>query len=123
MKNTSPKPIYSKAESINLALRSHTELQSFHLQRDTHTGLRTHPTFDLHLTLAHPKDSAKTLTVLFHDVQNLELNPNGESFHQLLHLQIADLSDDRLDRIRFSVEELERETLFLHCASLELLQP
>ena len=123
MKPNSPQPIYSKAESINLALRAHTELQEFHLQLDTHTGLRTHPTFDLRLSLAHPKASAKTVTVLFHDVQNLELNPNGESFHQFLHLHVTDLSDDQLDRIGFSVEELERETLFLHCASLELLQP
>ena len=115
--------MYSKTESITVALRHHTELRDFHLQLDTHTGLRTHPTFDLHLTLAHPKDPAKTVAVLFHDVQNLELNPNGEGFHQLLHLQITDLSDEQLDRIRFSVEELERETLFLHCASIELLQP
>ena len=110
----------SKADSLNLALRSHSELRTFHLQLDTHTGLRTHPTFDLHLTLAHPRDRDKTITVIFHDVQNLELNHNGESFHHLPHLHITDLADDQLDRIRFSVEELEQETLFLHCSDLEL---
>ena len=72
------------------------------------------------LTLIVGRNGEPAVTLLCRDVQNLELNPTGDGFDQLLHLQVEDLREDNLARIHFSLEELERETLFLHCAAIEL---
>ncbi len=98
--------------AINKALKSATELLAFDLRK-------TGSTYDLKLTVGHK--GAPTATLLCRDVQNLELNPTGDGFDQLLRLQVEDLREDNLDRIHFSLEELEREALFLHCAALELV--
>jgi hypothetical protein len=99
--------------AINQALKNATELLAFDLRL-------TGQTYDLKLTVGRSGSPAATL--LCRDVQNLELNPTGDGFDQLLHLHVEDLRDDHLDRIHFSLEELERETLFLHCAAIELVQ-
>jgi hypothetical protein len=97
--------------AINKALKNAIELLVFDLRL-------TGSTYDLKLTVGRKGEPAAKL--LCRDVQNLELNPTGDGFDQLLHLQVEDLRDDHLDRIHFSLEEVERETLFLHCAEIEL---
>ena len=99
--------------AINKALKNATELLAFNLHLSGNT-------YELKLTVGRKRVPAATL--LCRDVQNLELNPTGDGFDQLLHLQVEDLREDNLDRIHFSLEELERETLFLHCAAIELTQ-
>jgi hypothetical protein len=97
---------------MNQALKGATELLAFDLRL-------AGKAYDLKLTVGRKGVAAATL--LCRDVQNLELNPTGDGFDQLLHLQVEDLREDNLDRIHFSLEELERETLFLHCAEIELV--
>jgi hypothetical protein len=98
---------------LNRALHGCVELVRFDLSRDAE-GQR----FDLHLTLADGK--GRSVSVVCRDVQNLELNPAGNGFEKMCLLEVSDMSGDGLDRIRFCVEEVKRETLFLHCADLEL---
>jgi hypothetical protein len=101
------------AQALNTTLRGYTALTLFHLEADpARIG------FDLTLTLAKP--SGESLTLLCSDVQNLELNPNGEDFRNIFGLHIEDLREDHLDRIRYSLEDLEDETIFLHAANIQL---
>ena len=101
--------------ALNRALNGFTELRRFELVAD-----KTRGGYSLSLTLG--EDGHGQITLLCRDVQNLELNPEGEGFEQMLRLRVSDLRDDGLDRIRFSLEELEHETIFLHCAEMELEQ-
>ncbi len=94
--------------AINQALRGKTELLAFELVR---LGDR----YGLKLTLG--RSTEPELFLLCEDVQNLELNPAGNGF-----AQVTDMREDGLDRIRFRVEEMEREALFLHCAHVSLAQ-
>ena len=98
-------------KSINARLKNATELQTFELKREA--GYYT-------LTLSLRRKDKTTITLVCHDVQNLELNPTGEGFEKLLELQVEDVSEDTLDRINFSLQELQRETLFLHCAAVSI---
>ena len=98
--------------AINKVLKGASELLVFDLRL-------TGKSYELKLTVA--REGCPGVTLLCRDVQNLELNPAGDGFDQLLQLRVEDLREDRLDRIHFSLEELERETLFLHCAGIELL--
>lgn len=100
------------ADSITRELRGFTELRHFDLEWDS-----VRSTFTLRLVLANHGEMIKTL--LCRDVQNLELNPTGDGFHQILQLRVIDVRADGLDRIHFTIDELEHETLFLHCADLE----
>jgi hypothetical protein len=102
------------AAAINAGLKHKTELVAFELVR-----LGEH--YDLKLTLA-AKDGEEAVLVCS-DVQNLELNPAGNGFAQMVQLEVTDMREDGLDRIHFSVEEMERETLFLHCAGVSLVLP
>ena len=95
--------------ALNRRLKGKSELVSFEL-------IRAGDHFNLKLSLA--EKAGEPITLVCTDVQNLELNPTGDGFEQMLRLEISDLREDGLDRIRFSVEELERETLFLHCAEI-----
>ena len=52
------------------------------------------------------------------DGQNLELLPEGDALSRPMRLELADLREDGLDRVHFSLEEVERDTLFLHCADV-----
>ena len=99
-------------KAINAALKNATELQTFELKREA--GY-----YNLRLTLSR-KDKT-SITVVCKDVQNLELNPTGEGFEKFLELQATDVSEDALDRISFSLEEQQRETLFLHCAAISVV--
>jgi hypothetical protein len=102
-------------KKLNKTLVGFPELRRFDLAFDAaHQGYR------LTLTLADKADA--TLTLHFHDVQNLELNPAGSGFERFIQLQVEDMREDGLDRVHYSVEELERETLFLHCAEIEILE-
>ena len=97
--------------AINAALQTASQLITFHLDY-TPTG------YDLRLTLG--RKGIPAVTLLCTDVQNLELNPTGDGFDQMFKLQVTDMREDKLERIAYSVEELERETLFLHCAGVTL---
>jgi hypothetical protein len=99
--------------AINQALRGKIEVLAFELVR---LGDR----YGLKLTLG--RSTEPELVLLCEDVQNLELNPAGNGFAQMLQLEVTDMREDGLDRIRFSVEEMEREALFLHCAHVSLAQ-
>ncbi len=101
----------SDLKAINAALKNATELQTFDLKREA--GY-----YNLKLTLSR-KDKT-SVTLVCRDVQNLELNPTGDGFEKFLELQVTDVSEDALDRISFSLEELQRETIFLHCAAISL---
>ena len=101
--------------AITRSLQGFTELRHFELTCDSNSLL-----YDLKLTLANQNE--QTVTLVCHDVQNLELNPGGDGFHQLLLLRVEDVRDNGLDRIHFTVDELENETLFLHSAQVELLK-
>ncbi len=101
-------------EAINLALRGVSQLLAFELQCIAGE-------FGLTLTLG--RGGKLILTVLCKDVQNLELNPTGDGFDLLRQLKVVDMRSDGLERIRFSIEELEQETLFLHCADIQLVRP
>lgn len=57
-------------------------------------------------------------TLVCRDVQNLELLPEGDALLKPLRLTLSDLREDGLDRVHFSLEEMDRDTLFLHCAAL-----
>lgn len=103
----------SDVATMNDALNGHTELVSLELTRTAEARR-----FDLHLALADGKD--RRVLLVCHDVQNLELNPAGNGFDKMCSLEISDMSGDGLDRIRFCVEETRRETLFLHCAGVEV---
>lgn len=59
-------------------------------------------------------------TLVCRDVQNLELTPEGDALTRPMRLQVEDMREDRLDRVRFSLEETDRDTLFLHCDDLGL---
>lgn len=100
-------------EAITVELRGFTELRQFDLQWDLVASY-----FTLRLTLADEDGLTKTLVC--RDVLNLELNPTGHGFHQIIQLRVIDMRSDGLDRIRFTIDELEHETLFLHCADLEV---
>ncbi len=95
--------------SVNAALDGETELMRFDL-------VRVDGRYRLALTLG--RNGKPGVQLCFSDVQNLELNPAGDGFDRLLRLVVEDLVEDGLDRIRYGVEERERETLFLHCADL-----
>jgi len=114
--STTPNRPGPDVEAINLELRGFTELRRFDLEWDLVTS-----SFTLHLSLANKQDLTKVLVC--RNVQNLELNPTGHGFYQILQLRIEDVRSDGLDRIRFTINELEHETIFLHCADLELATP
>ena len=95
--------------AVNAALDGASELLRFDLER-------LDGRYRLALTLG--RNGKPAVQLRFSDVQNLELNPAGDGFARLLRLVVDDLAEDGLDRIRYGVEELERETLFLHCAEL-----
>jgi hypothetical protein len=99
------------AAKLNKALTGYTELIRFDLKRDD-VGFR--------LKLALGNEGKARVTLVCRDVQNLELNPAGNGFARLIRLEVTDMREDGLERIHFSVEEVERETLFLHCAEIEL---
>jgi hypothetical protein len=101
------------AAAINKALKGFTELRRF----DLHLVQAGVFALDLHLA----NNKAATLHLRFHDVRNLELNPTAEGFEQMIRLEVEDLADQGLDRIKFIVDELERETLFLHCGAVEIV--
>jgi hypothetical protein len=100
-------------KKVNEQLFGFTEVVEFNLVSD----LGRTP-YQLSLTLAN--DEGASLVVICHDVQNLELNPAGNGFEQMMRLQVTDMREDGLDRVHYSLEEMEHETLFLHCASLEV---
>ncbi|ADW67300.1 hypothetical protein [Granulicella tundricola] len=104
------------AEAHNETLRGYTDLTLFNLESDS-----ARIGFDLTMTLANSKGGH--LTLHCSDVQNLELNPNGEDFKRFLGLHIEDLREDGLERIRYSLEDLENEAIFLHCANIQLERP
>ncbi len=99
--------------TLNQQLRGYSEVTQLNLVADAE---RT--TFELSLTLANEEGAA--LVLVCGDVQNLELNPAGNGFEQMLRLEVTDMREDGLDRVHYSVEEMEHETLFLHCASIEV---
>jgi len=101
-------------DAINVGLRGASQLLSFELNCIAGE-------FDLELALG--RSGKLVLTLLCKDVQNLELNPTGEGFELLRQLQVVDMRSDGLERVRFSIEELEQETLFLHCADIQLVRP
>ncbi len=101
-------------EGLNGRLSGVTELLGFQLTR---VGGK----YELSLALGTRKTEKLALTLICRDVQNLELNPGGDGFEQMPQLHVADLREDGLDRIRYSIEELERETLFLHCAEIVVI--
>ena len=95
---------------LNTLLVAGVHLLRFELEAE---GVRFHAT----LSLADRTGVKHTL--LCRDVQNLELLPEGDALTKPMNLEVADLRVDGLDRIGFSVEEISRDTLFLHCAGLE----
>ena len=75
-------------KKLNKTLVGFTELRRFDLAHDAaHKGYR------LTLTVADKADA--TLTLHFHDVQNLELNPAGDGFEKLIQLQVEDRARGR----------------------------
>jgi hypothetical protein len=98
---------------VNQQLVGFSEVVQFNLAVDAERTAYT-----LSLTLAN--EDGVSLTLVCGDVQNLELNPAGNGFEQMVRLKVTDMRDDGLDRVHYSVEEMEHETLFLHCASLEV---
>ncbi len=99
-------------KAIDAALDGATDLLTFDLKYSPDG-------YALLLTLG--KKGIPAATLLCTDVQNLELNPTGDGFEQMYDLQVTDMREDKLDRIHFSLEELERESLFLHCGNIRLL--
>ncbi len=99
-------------DKVNAALVGFTRIVRFDLQSNG-----TH--FELALTLAK-RHGADRLTLRCREVQHLELNPTGDGFAELTKLQISDLREEGLDRVQFALEEIENETLFLHCADFML---
>ena len=102
------------AESATHALRGFVALRDFVLSLDP-----ANSRYSLRLKLTNA--AGLTRTLLCRDVQNLELNATGEGFNQLSMLRIEDVTDDELDRIRYTVDELETEAIFLHCGEIEVL--
>ena len=100
-------------KAMNAALKGKTELLGFELKRGA-TG------YELKMTLG--RDGKAEIALVCGDVQNLELNPAGNGFEAMLELKIADMRDEGLERINFSVEEFAHEALFLHCADVKLKQ-
>jgi hypothetical protein len=100
--------------AINAGLKHKAELLAFELVR---LGER----YDLKLTLGGR--AGDEVVLVLSDVQNLELNPGGNGFAQMVRLEVTDMREDGLDRVHFSLEEMERETLFLHCAGISLVLP
>jgi hypothetical protein len=98
-------------KTMNEQLRGFSEVAQFNLAAEQNA-------YTLKLTLAN--EDGASLTLVCVDVQNLELNPAGNGFEQMMLLKITDMREDGLERIHFSVEEMEHETLFLHCASVEV---
>ena len=101
------------ADAMTRALRGFTEVRGFALTFDVETS-----TYELRLALANGAGTVKTLVC--RDVQNLELNATGEGFEQMPRLRIEDVSADGLGRIRYTVDELETEAIFLHCGEVAL---
>lgn len=99
-------------KAINVALVGAKDLLAFDLKL-------TPEGYTLRLTLGRKGVPAATL--LCTDVQNLEVNSSGEGFEQMYDLLVTDMREDGLDRIHYSLEELERETIFLHCAGIQLI--
>ena len=96
---------------LNTLLGAGVHLVSFELAAE---GVR----FTATLSLVDRAGAKHTLVC--RDVQNLELLPEGDALTKPMQLEIADLRADGLARIGFSLEELSRDTLFLHCAGLEM---
>ncbi len=102
-------------EKLNQQLRGFSEVLRFDLAQAIDSA------YLLRLTLMH--EDGASLTLVCDDVQNLELNPAGNGFQQMLRLEVTDMRENGLDRIHFSVEEMEHETLFLHCADIDVQKP
>ncbi len=102
------------AEMTTRKLRGFTELRGFALSLEA-----ANSRYSLRLTLA--KASGEVQTLLCSDVQNLELNATGEGFEQMPLLRIEDVRADGLERIHYTIDELETEAIFLHCAEIELI--
>lgn len=103
-----------EAELTTRALRGFVDVREFALALDTSTSR-----YSLRLTLADATGNTKTLHC--GDVQNLEFNATGEGFEQMPLLRIEDVRGDGLDRICYTIDELETEAIFLHCAQIELI--
>lgn len=99
-------------KAINAALVGAKDLLAFDLKHNPEG-------YTLRLTLGRKGVPAATLFCT--DVQNLELNSTGDGFEQMYDLLVTDMREDGLERIHYSLEELERETIFLHCAGIELI--
>ncbi len=70
--------------------------------------------YDLRLHLASNRDPRRTLRLTLLDVSQLSLSGFGGGLTQLLCIRVLTV-DDGLDRIRFRVEDLERQSLRAAC--------
>lgn len=90
----------------------------------THCELIVHrPSWamDLCLRLAATETSgAPEVQVLFEGVSGLSLREFGGGLTQLLSLEAEDVSSEQLDRVKYRVRELERESLALCCGGIRV---
>ena len=103
------------AELITRALRGFTDVHEVALSKDP-----ANSQYSLRLTLANASGQTKTLRC--GDVQNLELNATGEGFARMPLLRVEDVRSEGLERIHYTIDELETEGIFLHCAEIELIE-
>lgn len=98
-------------DALNRLLGTGVSLLRYVLEAD---GVR----FNVTLSLVDRTGSKRELVC--RDVQHLELIPEGDALTKSMRLAVEDLRGESLDRTHFSLEELDRDTLFLHCAALEM---
>jgi len=68
-----------------------------------------------------PRPPYTSVSVQFYGVSELVAKDLGGGLTQLLFLKVQDISELQIDRARFRVDELERNSLLFVCESLRLL--
>jgi hypothetical protein len=96
-------------------LSGFTQLRELNLSVDPQDGSCT---LCFVLSKLDSNDSSD-ISVACSDVQRLNLSAVG-STPQLMFLKVEDISSQQLDRVNYSVEEIEHETISFVCRSVEL---
>mgnify|MGYP001270217678 FL=1 len=97
-------------------IQGHTIVRHMELVVDPATWIS-----DLRLRLSSGEAlGSSSVEVVFEDVSELCLRGLGGGLTQLLYLEAEDHRPDQLDRIKFRVKELERDSLSLSCAAIRI---
>ena len=99
--------------SANLLLTGYTDVLALRFSYEHASGK-----CDVAVTLAADRQCTKRLELECRDVHALALDRFGGGLTQLLCLRVKSVAGDGRDRVRFVVEDLERQALRFECDDL-----